>query len=281
MMSWATILPASPNPSVLSVVKHADPAALVRKSLELLGGIETFVKKGQSVLVKPNIGWDRLPEQAATTNPDAVAEVVRLCRNAGAGKVRVLDRTCNQAQRCYRKSKIEEYAKTAGAQVRYVVDSRFVNTSIPQGEMLSSWPIYKDVYDFDVLINMPIVKTHSLCGLTLGMKNLMGVIGGNRGTLHSNFDVKIVDINTVIRPTLTIIDAYRVLKQNGPSGGSLDDVELKETVVAGTDPVAVDACAATLLNYQPDELGYLVKAHQRGLGQIDLDRVMIKEFDFS
>jgi len=267
-----------PDPVVKTM--HASPEQLVDKAIEMLGGIETFVKPGQSVLIKPNIGWDRAPEQAATTNPDIVSKIITLCRQAGAGKIRVLDRTCNSARRCYRRSGIADAAKQAGAQVRYTVTSRFRDTTIPEGRILKSWPIYKDVFDFDLLINIPIAKTHSLSRVTLGMKNLMGLLGGDRGRLHEDFDEKIVDINSIIRPTLTIVDAYRVLLRNGPSGGSLDDVSLRETIIAGRDPVAVDAAAALLFNIAPSSLPYLVNAERRGLGSMNLGVSKLKLFDF-
>jgi uncharacterized protein (DUF362 family) len=263
----------------LVIVRNASPAELVARAIHLLGGMSRFVKKGQSVLLKPNMSWDRLPEQAATTNPEAVAQVVALCREAGARQVRVIDRTCNQAQRCYQQSGIEKMASAAGAQVRHIVPSRFRDVPVP-GTLLKSWPIYADVFDFDVIINMPIAKSHNVSGVTLGMKNIMGLLGGNRGELHQDFDTKIVDLNMVIRPTLTIIDAYRILKRNGPSGGSLHDVEEKKMIIAGTDPVATDACASSLFDLIPEQIVYLQQAHARGLGQLDMTLVPSKEFDF-
>ncbi len=271
---------AAPSLTPLVETRNASPAQLVGKAVEMLGGMGAFVKPGQSVLIKPNIAWDRVPEQAATTNPDIVAHVVKMCLHAGAKKVRVLDRTCNQARRCYKRSGIEAAAKKAGAEVRFVVDSRFRDVAILQGRSIKTWPVYKDALEFDVLVNIPIAKTHSVSRVTLGMKNLMGLLGGDRGELHKNFDEKIVDINTILRPALTIVDAYRVLMHNGPSGGSLDDVAEKKTVIAGSDPVAVDAHAASLFGIKAQELPFLVNASKRGLGQIDVDKMRLKTFDF-
>ena len=280
MAAAATGFAAQQHTEHIAKVKNASPALLVNKAVELLGGMDSFVKPGQSVLIKPNIGWDRMPEQAATTNPELVAEVVAMCRKAGAKKIRVIDRTCNSARRCYRRSGIEEAARAAGAEVRFVVESRFRDTPIPQGKSLTSWLIYKDALDFEVLINIPIAKTHNISGVTLGMKNLMGLLGGDRGELHKGFDDKIVDINSVIHPALTIVDAYRILMHNGPSGGSLEDVVKKEIVFAGRDPVAVDAFAAMLFEINPDTLGYLANANQRGLGSLDINDSRLKTFDF-
>lgn len=271
----------SKTKSEISIVKNNSPEQLVRKAIDQLGGMERFVKKGQTVFLKPNMSWDRLPEQAANTNPEAVAQVVKMCLQAGAKKVRIVDKTCNAARRCYKQSKIEDMASAAGAEVRYIVDSRFTSVDIPQGELLKRWSFYKDVLEFDVFINMPIAKHHGVSGVTLGMKNIMGVIGERRGDIHKDFDIKIVDLNTVISPALTIIDAYRVLVRNGPSGGNLDDVEERKTVIAGTDRVAVDAYALTLFNQNPVNIKYLVHAYNRGLGEIDLSKIIVHEFNFS
>jgi len=265
--------------SKLAVVRNGSPAEMVRKAVAALGGMSQFVKKGQTVLLKPNIGWDRLPEQAANTNPEAVAAVVALCLEAGASRVRVLDRTCNQAQRCYNRSGIEKAAKAAGAEVRYIIDSRFTEVNIPDGELLKSWLVYRDFLDADVLINMPVAKHHAISQYTLGFKNLMGLLGGDRGSLHNRFANKIVDINSVIKPALTIIDAYRVLLHNGPSGGNLADVVEKRVMVAGADRVAVDAYGMSLFDVAAGQVEYLQHAHRRGMGELDLRQVHIEEIN--
>ena len=254
------------------IIKNGTPAALVRKAIKSLGGMSRFVKKGDIVVVKPNISWDRFPEQAATTNPEVVAEVVRLCFEAGAKKVKVFDRTLNEPKRCYRRSGIEEAAKKAGADVHYVYERMFKTVSFPDGKLIKSWPLYKEILEADRIINIPVVKTHSISGVTLGMKNYMGFLGGNRGRFHRHFEVKITDLNTKIRADLVLLDAYRMLIRNGPSGGNLADVVLKKTVVAGTDPVAVDSVGATLLGINPASLPFLKEAHQRGLGEIDFKK---------
>ncbi len=267
------------NPLDVIVVKNGPIKELARKMMDELGGIQRFVKKGQTVLIKPNIGWDRLPEQAANTNPELVAEVVKMCLSAGAKRVRVLDRTCNQARRCYKRSGIEEAASEAGAQVRHIVDSRFQKVDIPDGKILKSWEFYKDVLDADVFINVPIAKHHTISRVTLGMKNIMGLLGGDRGSIHTEFMTKIVDVNTVIKPQLTIIDAYRVLMRNGPSGGNLADVEEKKTLIAGVDPVAVDSYAMQLFSINPNEIEYLKNAEERGLGTRDWTSLNFKEIN--
>ena len=269
------------SPIDLAVVQNGDPASLVRKAIDVLGGIEKFVKQGNVVVVKPNIGWDRAPEQAATTNPEVVAEIVKLCKKAGAKKVMVFDRTCNQAKRCYARSQIEKMAKAAGADVSHIYKQKFQKIQIPDGKELKSWEIYRDAIKADVLINVPIAKHHSISRVTLGMKNLMGVIGGNRGKIHTHFDVKIVDLNTVIKPHLTILDAIRILERNGPQGGSLNDVKTMNTIIAGVDPVAVDAYGATLFDLKPEQLGFLNEAHARGLGNMDLTKIKIEQVNLA
>lgn len=281
----ATVLPVLQSLSGtvvpdLVIIKNAEPEKLVRHAVELLGGMSRFVKPGQTVLIKPNMSWDRFPEQAANTNPLVVAALVRLCKEAGARYIRILDRTCNHPQRCYKRSGIESAAVSAGAHVRHIVPSLFVETPIPNGKLLASWPIYRDVFNADVIINMPIAKHHNVSGVTLGMKNVMGLLGGDRGLLHTDFATKIVDLNTVIRPTLTIVDAYRILKRNGPSGGNLDDVHTIRTLIAGTDPVATDARAAQLFDLAPTDLDYLIQAQDRGLGHIQLEHSRIREYTF-
>ncbi len=260
----------------LAVVQKGDPAALVQKAIEMMGGISRFVKKGNKVVVKPNIGWDRVPEQAATTNPEVVAEIIRLCKQAGASKITVFDRTCNQAKRCYLRSNIEKAATEAGADVTHIYEQKFQKVNIPNGKELKSWEFYRDALEADVFINVPIAKHHSMSRVTLGMKNIMGVIGENRGKIHNNFDVKIVDLNLVIKPQLTILDAVRVLMNNGPTGGNLNDVKTMNMIVAGVDPVAVDTFGATLFGLKPTELGFLVEAQSRGLGKMDLNALKIE-----
>jgi len=237
-----------------------------------------FVRPGDIVVVKPNISWDRVPEQGATTNPAAVAEVVRMAFEAGAKKVRVFDFTLNEPRRCYKRTGIEQAAREAGAEVSFISERKFKSAAFPDGERIRSWEIYEDVLEADRLINVPAAKHHSVpeAGVSLGMKNLMGVIGGNRGQFHRDFAPKIADLSGRIRPDLVILDAYRVLTRNGPSGGNLADVSVRKTVVAGTDPVAVDAWGATLFNLKPERLPFLIEAKRRGLGENDLSRVAVR-----
>ena len=264
----------------LVIVRNGTPAQITRKAVDLLGGIKRFVKKGQTVVVKPNIGWDRAPEYAATTNPEVAAEVVKLCYEAGAKQVISFDRTCNEARRCYINSGLEKAMSDAGASVRFVRDQLFEPVAIEGGFTLKEWDFYRDAIEADVFINVPIMKHHSISELTLGMKNMMGIIGGNRGRIHWSFDQKIVDVNRVVKPQLTIIDAVRVLRRNGPTSGNLADVERMDTIIAGVDPVLVDAWGAKLFGVDPMNLNWLGNAEQAGLGTRDVVNNLPLEYSF-
>ncbi|MGB8658508.1 MAG: DUF362 domain-containing protein [Candidatus Zixiibacteriota bacterium] len=260
----------------IAVVTNGDPASLARQAVELLGGMKRFVSKGDVVVVKPNIGWDRSPEQAANTNPEVVAEVVRMCLQAGAKKVKVFDRSCNNPSRCYQNSGIKKAASDAGAEVSFMVDTGFSKMKFPKGEVLKEWPMYKPAMEADLLINVPIAKDHGSSKLTMGIKNLMGIMGGDRGQIHWNLDDNLADLANFVRPQLTILDAYRILVNNGPQGGSLKDVREKKTIIAGTQIASVDAYGTTLFSMKPTDLGYVVKSNKFGLGEIDLNKLNIK-----
>jgi len=267
-----THIPRDPTLPEMVVARGDDPRALVRKSIEELGGIGRFVARGEVVLIKPNIGWDRTPEQAANTNPQVVAEVARLCREAGASKVIVADVSCNEARRCYRRSGIAEAAAAEGAEVVLPDDRVFKRVNLRRS--LGSWLVLEPVLSADKVINIPVAKHHSLSGVTLGMKNWLGIVGGPRVWLHQDIHTSVVDLAEFVQPALTIIDAYRVLVSNGPTGGSLLDVQEKKTLIAGTDPVAVDAYAAKAYwNLDARNLRYLQIAQDRGLGRLDFEKV--------
>jgi uncharacterized protein (DUF362 family) len=248
---------------------------LTRKAIESLGGMGRFVSRGNVVWVKPNIGWDRRPEQAATTNPDVVAAIVEMCYQAGAKKVVVSDNPCNSADRTFSRSGIQQAAQKAGAQVFFLDDRKFRKMAV-NGKVLKEWEIYQEVVEADRFINVAIVKHHSLSKATLGMKNLMGVIGGARNRLHQDIDNSLVDLAAFLKPHLVVLDAIRVLTANGPVGGNLADVKRKDTIVAGVDQVAVDAVGATLLGIKPETIGHIAQANARGLGTINYNALSPK-----
>jgi uncharacterized protein (DUF362 family) len=260
----------APDPAlpVMAIVQGESPARLVAAALDALGGIRRFVSRGDVVAVKPNIGWDRAPEQAANTNPEVVAAVVRACLEAGARRVVVADSSCNDARTSYDRSGIASAAGRAGAEIVLPEPRRFKEVNL-QGDSLTTWPVFEPFLAADKVINLPIAKHHSLTGVTIGMKNWYGLLGGQRSRLHQRIHESLVDLAAFARPTLTIVDAYRVLLRNGPTGGSLDDVEYKKTVVAGTDPVALDAFVAKAWwDLDAERLPYLRLAEERGLGRM-------------
>lgn len=265
---------------LLAVARGEDNAVITRAAVDVLGGMSKFVSQGDVVVVKPNIGWDRTPEQAANTDPVVVATVVTMALEAGAKSVKVFDNTCNAPRRCYEQSGIEKAAKGAGADVFFTEERKFVKTGIG-GKTMKEWPVYRDAIEADKIINVPVAKRHTLARLTLSMKNLMGLIGGQRNLLHQNLDESIVDLAAYFRPSLTVLDAVRILTSNGPQGGSLMGVETHHTVVASTDPVAIDAWGATLFEMTGDELGFVREGFERGLGEMDLAKLNIIEKNLS
>jgi len=260
----------------LVVVHGASPEQIVKVAIGAMGGIKKFISRGDIVVIKPNIGWDRTPEQAGNTNPEVVAVVVKLCFEAGAKKVKVFDRPVNDPRRCYVQSGIAPAASALGAEVDYVDERKFKDMAI-NGEALKSWPLYSEVFDADKVINIPIAKHHGLAKLTMSMKNWMGVMGGSRRQIHQKLDESLVDLSMKIKPTLTILDAVRILTANGPQGGSLADVKKLDTVIVGIDPVAIDSYGAALFGMKGSDLGYVRIGDKLGLGKMNLSNLKIKK----
>ena len=259
----------------LVVAQGTSPRQILRAAVGGFGGMGRFVSRGDIVVVKPNIGWDRRPEFAANTNPEVVAEIVKLCLEAGAKKVKVFDRPVNDARRCYTQSGIADAAGKAGAEVKYMDERKFRDVTL-KGEALKSWPLYTDIFEADKIINVPIAKTHGLAGLTLSLKNWMGVMGGSRGRIHQNLDESLLDVAGVIKPTLTVLDAVRILTASGPQGGNLAHVKVMNTVIAGVDQIAVDSYGATLFGKKGTDLDYIRLAAKRNFGQSNLKKLNIK-----
>ncbi|MFP3867998.1 MAG: DUF362 domain-containing protein [Desulfobacteraceae bacterium] len=274
---WAMAPQEKPAP-ILARSTGTNYAHLVGDAVQALGGMKKFVNPGEVVVVKPNIAFDRPPEMAATTHPVVVRKVVEMCLEAGAKKVKVLDRTCHDARRTYVTSGIQagvEAIKDRRAVVEFVDERRFVELNIENAKALKRWSFYQDILEADCFINIPVAKTHSEARLTLCMKNMMGAIGGWRGRIHVGLQQNIADMNLVLRPDLHILDATRILTQNGPTGGKLEYVQVKNQVIAGTDPVALDAYGTTLFDLKPADIGHIVKAHELGLGEINLKKIKI------
>jgi uncharacterized protein (DUF362 family) len=252
---------------------------MVHAALKAIGGIERFVKSGNDVIVKPNICVAyHTPEYAATTNPEVVAAIVRLCLGAGARRVRVMDAPFGgTGEQAYSKSGIAEAVKAAGGQMEVMARMKYQDAAIPNGRDIKRWKFYRDALEADVLINVPIAKHHNLARLTLGMKNLMGVIE-DRERIHSNMGQRVADLTSLVRPTLTVVDAVRILMNNGPTGGNLNDVKLTNTIIASHDVVSADAFAATLFGRKPADIPYIAAGAQMGLGTMDLASVKVEEF---
>ncbi len=269
---------AVPSVPELTVANGKPYESLVRKAIESVGGMADFVKAGDKVVIKPNIGWDRRPDQAANTHPLVVKTLAELALESGAAKVNIFDRTCNEKRRCYVNSGMEEAIKSIGSRqvsLEHIDSRKFVPIDIKKGQSLKRWEIYRDALDADCYINVPVAKNHGLSGLTLGLKNSMGVIGGNRGSLHFDLGQKLADLATVLRPTLTVVDATRMLMRNGPQGGRLSDVNVADTLIVSRDMVAADAYATTLFGMQPGDIDSIVAAAGRGLGEMDLNKMRI------
>lgn len=277
--------PAAPTATALSlpdmaVARNGQPEELVRRALAAFGGMSTFVPKGANVVVKPNIcvayhGY----EYAATTNPWVVSTIVKTCFEAGAASVKVMDFPFGGTQdAAYAISGIREQVEAAGGQMAPMPMFKFIKTAIPGASRLKEVNAFEDALKADVLINVPIAKVHDLSRLTLGMKNLMGLVR-DRQALHSHISQNLADLVPLFKPSLTVIDAVRMMVSHGPTGGSLDDVKIMNTVVISPDIVAADSYGATLFGLQPDKLGYVVAATQMNLGRSDLQNMKIEEIE--
>ena len=268
--------PAAPR-SILVAVRDGTRTEMINKAIAVLGGIGAFVRPGQTVCLKPNIGWDAPPERGADTHPELVGRLTRMCLEAGAKSVSVFDNTCDQWQRCYEHSGIEKAARDAGAQVINGKDqSYYREVAIPGGVKLKTALVHSLVLDSDVLLNVPVLKHHSGTGMTAAMKNLMGVIW-DRGFYHqNNIHQAIADFLTLRKPTLNILDAYHPMVRNGPRGKTVDDVVEMRSLLVSTDPVALDTAAAKMLGLDPAKIAYIKIGDDMKLGTMNLEAVDIR-----
>lgn len=266
---------AAVDQPLVAVAEGSDYPAITRRTINAVGGMKKYVKPGDIVVVKPNMGWDRAVDLAANTHPQVVRAIVEECLTAGARKVKVFDNTCNDARRCYANSGIENALKgMKNVECKQIEPERFKKTTL-NGQFLKEWELYDEALSANVYINVPIAKHHGLSRLTLGLKNVMGIMGGNRGYIHRNLDVAIADVNAYFKAHLTIIDATRILTAHGPQGGNIADVRVLNKVIASTDIVAADAFATTLFGMKPADVPITVVAHKRGLGEMNLDRIRV------
>ena len=243
---------------------------LVQKTFDAVGGIQTFIDRGDVVAVKPNISWARTPNLSATTHPEVLQAVIELCQEAGAKKVNIVDNTIHGARKCFAITGANAVAKKTGAKLVAPRSSLMRDMRI-HGHRLDIWPVFTPVMEADKLINLPVAKVHGLSELTLGMKNWIGAVGGRRYALHQDIHQTIVDLAQFFQPTLTLIDAIRVMINNGPSGGSLADVALMNRLILSNDPVAADARAAGIFGYAPDDIGFIRLGKKWQLGLYDAE----------
>jgi uncharacterized protein (DUF362 family) len=253
----------------------AGPVANLRQALGAMGGIGAFVKPGEKVAIKPNCAWDRTPEQAANTDPDLIGELVRQCLSAGASSVTVLDNSCHDPGRAFARSGIEAATRDAGGAVAHQRSTGTVRLDLG-GATLGQWKVLKPIAEADRVINVPIVKHHSLSRVTLGMKNWFGALVGRRPNLHQRIAQVCAELGAAFRPTLTVVDATRILTSGGPTGGSLALVDPADCLAVATDPVAADAWGASLLDLGPDELPHIAIAARLGLGTTDWQSVAVE-----
>ncbi|PKL44246.1 MAG: tat (twin-arginine translocation) pathway signal sequence [Candidatus Riflebacteria bacterium HGW-Riflebacteria-1] len=264
-------------PDIVAVM-GGTPVEMLDRALTAAGGLSRFVKQGQKVLVKPNIGWDKTPEEGANTNPTLVKHLIQLCFKAGAKEVNVFDNTCNHWQACYSNSQIEAAVKEAGGTMLMAhEESYYTEIDLPHGVALKKAKVHKAWLESDVIINLPILKHHGGARMTAAMKNLMGVIWDRRHYHRTDLHQCIADFTTIDKkPTLNIIDAYSVMMRNGPRGVSTADLATKKMLLLSTDMVAIDTAAARILEAQPDEIAYIAMAAALNTGIADLSKLKIE-----
>lgn len=264
------------KPFDLVAIKGGEPDVMFDKGIQSLGGMKAFIKKGQTVVVKPNIGWDTIPERGANTNPILIKRIIQHCFEAGAKDVYVFDHTCDNWKRCYSNSGIESTVKDAGGKVvSGESESYYQKVTVKNGKKLTDAKVHELILESDVFINVPILKHHSSADLTIGMKNLMGIVW-DRGYWHRNdLHQCIADFATYRKPDLNIIDAYFVMKRNGPKGVSKEDVLTLKSQIISSDIVAADSAAAKLFSSEPEDIDYIRIAHEMKIGNMNLDQLNI------
>ena len=277
--------PPESQPDLVAVKNH-EPDIMFNKAIQMMGGMKRFVKKGQTVVVKPNIGFPKTPEIGATTNPILVKSVVEHCYGAGAKKVYVFDNIATSAygmaQKCYQLSGIAAAAKDAGAIVAPGDAKKYYhNVDIPHAKVLTSTRVHELVLESDVFINVPILKNHGYTRLTMAMKNLMGIVWDRTDYHYSGLDQCIADFCLFKKPDLNVLDAYRVLLRHGPQGDTPEDVSLQKSLVLSTDIVACDAAAAKIYGVEPQKIKYIKMAHDMGIGNMNLKKVKIGKHIFT
>lgn len=260
------------TPYDLVAARGGEPEVMFDQAIEAMGGMKAFVKPNQSVLVKPNIGWDVIPERGANTNPGLVKRVIEHCFQAGAREVLVFDHTCDNWRRSYQNSGIEAAVIAAGGRILPGNDESFFrDVTVPNAKQLKQAKVHEIVMNTDVFINIPVLKHHGGAQITICLKNLMGIVWDRRFWHRNDLQQCIADFGNYRKPDLNIVDAYRVMMQNGPRGVSEDDIVLMKSLIISTDMVAADSAAARLFGSNPAQIGHIRIAHEMGIGNMDLE----------
>jgi uncharacterized protein (DUF362 family) len=273
----ATASAAEPEPTWdLVAVRGGEPDAMFDSAINAYGGMKTFVSPGDKVVIKPNIGWDVSPERGGNTNPKLVGRIVEHCFDAGASEVIVFDHSCDSWKQCYLNSGIEKAVEDAGGKmVSADGEGYYREVSVPKGNRLTKALVHQAILDADVFFNVPVLKDHSSSMITASMKNLMGVVWDRRYWHRNDLHQCIADFSSFRTPDLTIVDAYNVMKRNGPRGISVDDIVNMKAQVLSRDFVAADAAAARLYGVEPSDIRHIQIAAEMGLGRMDLKNLSI------
>lgn len=261
--------------TLMSIVEGKDIYKATRRAIVLAGGLEGIVKLGDSVLIKPNMAFDKAPEYGATTHPDVVRAVIDAVFDRGAEKVYLVDNTVENERASYERSRIKDIGDKSGADVIYFNERDTEIVNIENADVLKSVAIHRLCLECDAIINVPVAKTHNLSVLSLSIKNLMGLVGGERWRWHKNIAKYLADFYSYLLPSFTVLDASRVLLANGPSGGNLNDVRWQNTILASRDGIACDAYATSFFGLSPTDIDHIRECADRGLGEIDLSKVKI------
>lgn len=265
--------------SVLGIAHGENYPAMLKMAIAAIGGIEHYIRKGDVVLIKPNVAFDRAPKLGATTNPAVLTALIRLVREAGAAEVRVADNPIESPESCFQKTGIRDAAIAGGAELYLPSPSSFEMLEVPGAKLIARWPFfYRPFHGVTKVIGVAPIKDHNLCFASMTTKNWYGLLGGRRNQFHQDIHNIVADLALMMKPTFVILDASRILVKNGPTGGDLSDVVPGKTLVAATDQIAADAYGyAKILNRSTDIPAYLNNAHARGLGNPDWHSVAIRE----
>jgi uncharacterized protein (DUF362 family) len=258
----------------MCVARGSDRRKTIQAALKALGGIETFIKPGDRVLLKVNAAFASPPMLSATTHPQLVSEIARQCLQAGAASVIVTDNPINDPSSCFRLTGIGRASREAGAKLMLPRENYFTRLTVPGSKLLVDWPVlYEPLKGVDKLIGMAPLKDHHRSGASMTMKNWYGLLGGRRNIFHQDINNIIKELALMVKPTMVILDATTSMMTNGPTGGSLSDLKQTNTMIVSTDQVAADAFGATLLSKNLTDLAFLAKAEQAGVGTADYQAI--------